>query len=161
MIQNIDSFSSDSIIIAATNHPKLLDSAVWRRFDTKLELNIPNQDVRKKIIEHFSNIMDNSFKTDSKKMNQLVKATANLSPDAIKSIFNIAARNCILQEKDRLLYSQVVLEIFVYITPENFTEKDAIKFMVNNLVSQREISQRLSISLRKVRSVYKEIKSNE
>lgn len=161
LIQNIDSFSSDSIIIAATNHPKLLDSAVWRRFDTKLELNIPNQDVRKKIIEHFSNIMDNSFKTDSKKMNQLVKATANLSPDAIKSIFNIAARNCILQEKDRLLYSQVVLEIFVYITPENFTEKDAIKFMVNNLVSQREISQRLSISLRKVRSVYKEIKSNE
>lgn len=160
LIQNIDNFSSDSIIIAATNHPRLLDSAVWRRFDTKLELKIPDQKVRKKMVENFSNIMDNNFKSDFKKINQLVKATANLSPDAIKSIFNTAAKNCILQGNNKLLYSQVILEIFIYNTLENFSEKNAIKFMISNLVTQREISDLLSISLRKVRSVYKEIKLN-
>ena len=161
LIQNIDDFPSDSIIIAATNHPKLLDSAIWRRFDTKLELDIPNKEVRKEIVEHFSNIMDNNFSSDSKKIRQLVRATDNLSPDAIESIFNIAAKNCILKGQDKLLYSQVILEIFIYITPENYSEKNAIKFMINNLVSQREISESLSLSMRRVRSVYKEVKSNE
>lgn len=161
LIQNIDDFPSDSIIIAATNHPKLLDSAIWRRFDTKLELDIPNKEVRKEIVEHFSNIMDNNFSSDSKKIRQLVRATDNLSPDVIKSIFNIAAKNCILKGQDKLLYSQVILEIFIYITPENYSEKNAIKFMINNLVSQREISESLSLSMRRVRSVYKEVKSNE
>ncbi|HAP6814341.1 TPA: AAA family ATPase, partial [Enterococcus faecium] len=36
LIQNIDSFSEDSILIAATNHSHLLDNAVWRRFDKVL-----------------------------------------------------------------------------------------------------------------------------
>ena len=38
LLQNVDSMSKDSLLLAATNHQQLLDSAVWRRFDYKLEI---------------------------------------------------------------------------------------------------------------------------
>src|SRR5205814_148318 len=41
-IQNLDALASHSVILAATNHRELLDSAVWRRFGYRLELNYPD-----------------------------------------------------------------------------------------------------------------------
>lgn len=160
LIQNIDAFDSNSILIAATNHPKLLDSAVWRRFDTKLELRLPDIGIRKKLIIHFSKIMPTDFEKDAKKVNKLVEATDQLTPDAIDTIFNKAAKNCLLRGNTKLSYAQLVLEIFIYKTPSKMNEEDAIKFMINNLVSQNDISDCLSISMRKIRAVYKEVKEN-
>ena len=44
LIQNIDSFSADSILIAATNHHELLDPAIWRRFSTVITLEKPQKE---------------------------------------------------------------------------------------------------------------------
>ena len=41
LLQEIDNFSSESILIAATNHPDLLDPAVWRRFDHRIHFDLP------------------------------------------------------------------------------------------------------------------------
>ena len=48
-IQNLDSLGSESVVLAATNHPQLLDSAVWRRFSYRLELNLPEAEVRREL----------------------------------------------------------------------------------------------------------------
>jgi SpoVK/Ycf46/Vps4 family AAA+-type ATPase len=40
-LQLMDDFSGDSLLVAATNHPRLLDSAVWRRFDEVLRFDMP------------------------------------------------------------------------------------------------------------------------
>lgn len=48
-LQNLDSLGSQNIIIAATNHEKLLDPAVWRRFTYTLSLSYPNPDQRLEI----------------------------------------------------------------------------------------------------------------
>jgi len=48
LLQNIDALDN-VILIAATNHPHLLDRAVWRRFQYKIEVPLPNEDSRKKI----------------------------------------------------------------------------------------------------------------
>lgn len=61
LIQNIDVFDPESILIAATNHPQLLDPAIWRTFDTKLQLPVPDESIREKLIKHFSRIMNNDF----------------------------------------------------------------------------------------------------
>jgi len=45
-IQNLDTLGTQSIVIAATNHEELLDSAIWRRFSYRLALNFPSQDQR-------------------------------------------------------------------------------------------------------------------
>ncbi len=48
-IQNLDTLGSHSIVIAATNHQELLDSAVWRRFSYRLALDFPTVDLREKM----------------------------------------------------------------------------------------------------------------
>ena len=40
-IQNLDSLGSQTVVIAATNHPELLDRAIWRRFTYRLEMQYP------------------------------------------------------------------------------------------------------------------------
>lgn len=48
-IQNLDSLGPQSIVLAATNHEELLDSAVWRRFGYRLELGFPAADLRRQM----------------------------------------------------------------------------------------------------------------
>jgi hypothetical protein len=52
-IQNLDSLGPQSIVLAATNHEGLLDSAVWRRFSYRLELILPTADLRRQLWQQF------------------------------------------------------------------------------------------------------------
>jgi SpoVK/Ycf46/Vps4 family AAA+-type ATPase len=42
-LQLLDHFSGNSLLLAATNHPALLDDAVWRRFDEVVDFRAPTQ----------------------------------------------------------------------------------------------------------------------
>jgi len=53
VIQGLDSLGGESVIIGATNHPHLLDPAIWRRFPYKIELHVPDRDVREAMWRHF------------------------------------------------------------------------------------------------------------
>lgn len=43
LLQSIDEWSSSSLLVAATNHPELLDPAIWRRFDTAVDFGVPDE----------------------------------------------------------------------------------------------------------------------
>lgn len=43
LLLNVDALPSYSVVIAATNHPELLDRAAWRRFQLRLELPLPDR----------------------------------------------------------------------------------------------------------------------
>jgi MoxR-like ATPase len=45
-LQNLDALGSETVVIAATNHPRLLDAAVWRRFSYRLEMTLPGTAIR-------------------------------------------------------------------------------------------------------------------
>ena len=51
LLLQIDDLPSHVVVICATNHPELLDRAVWRRFQIKLELAPPD---RNQIADYFS-----------------------------------------------------------------------------------------------------------
>jgi SpoVK/Ycf46/Vps4 family AAA+-type ATPase len=53
-IQNLDTLGTQSIVLAATNHSELLDSAIWRRFGYRLALDFPGADSRRTMWEHFA-----------------------------------------------------------------------------------------------------------
>lgn len=57
-IQNLDTLGSQSIVLAATNHENLLDSAVWRRFGYRLELSFPAADLRRQMWLQFLRLLD-------------------------------------------------------------------------------------------------------
>ncbi|MFG4070649.1 AAA family ATPase, partial [Escherichia coli] len=56
LLQNIDNLPEETILIAASNHENLLDSAVWRRFEYRISIGLPDFEVRKQLFEQYSNI---------------------------------------------------------------------------------------------------------
>jgi hypothetical protein len=57
-IQNLDTLGTQSIVIAATNHHELLDSAIWRRFSYRLALDYPSADLRQQMWVQFVRSME-------------------------------------------------------------------------------------------------------
>ncbi len=51
-LQFIESDSSDSLIIATTNSPRLLDRALYRRFEDVLYYGLPDDEDKKRLIEN-------------------------------------------------------------------------------------------------------------
>jgi SpoVK/Ycf46/Vps4 family AAA+-type ATPase len=54
LLKNIDRINlvkNGVILIGATNHPQLLDEAAWRRFDEVVEFSLPDEDMRKHILQ--------------------------------------------------------------------------------------------------------------
>ena len=51
-LQFIENDTSDNLIIAITNNPRLLDRALFRRFDDILHYNLPNTESRKRLISN-------------------------------------------------------------------------------------------------------------
>ncbi len=53
LLLELDRWPAHSIIAAATNHPDLLDPAVWRRFDLVLEISLPGERERTDLLEMY------------------------------------------------------------------------------------------------------------
>lgn len=53
LLQNLDQRRKFGVTIAITNHDKLLDPAVWRRFETHVHIGEPGGQARTKLIERF------------------------------------------------------------------------------------------------------------
>jgi hypothetical protein len=51
LIQQIDDWPSSSVLLAATNHPSLLDPAIWRRFELHIEFPLPDQAAITRFVE--------------------------------------------------------------------------------------------------------------
>lgn len=49
LLQNIDAFPESSVLIAATNHPELLDTAAWRRFGDNIKIRLPGREERRRL----------------------------------------------------------------------------------------------------------------
>ncbi len=58
LLMQIDALPSYTVVVAASNHSELLDRAVWRRFQFRLELPVPTQAQMKRYLEAFANRMD-------------------------------------------------------------------------------------------------------
>jgi SpoVK/Ycf46/Vps4 family AAA+-type ATPase len=53
LLQEIDDWPASGLLVAATNHPDLLDPAVWRRFDLIVEFPMPTEEqVRQVVMRH-------------------------------------------------------------------------------------------------------------
>jgi SpoVK/Ycf46/Vps4 family AAA+-type ATPase len=55
LIQEIDDWPSSGLLVAATNHPRLLDPAIWRRFELLAEFCLPDDRARQDLIARLLN----------------------------------------------------------------------------------------------------------
>lgn len=51
LIQQIDDWPPSQVLLAATNHPDLLDPAIWRRFDLHVDFPLPDEAAIRRFIE--------------------------------------------------------------------------------------------------------------
>lgn len=63
-----DSLPSYTIVIGASNHPELLDRAVWRRFQIRVELPMPDTQAIGRWLRMFEHKNKFSFKVDLKEL---------------------------------------------------------------------------------------------
>ncbi len=93
-LQFIEQDNSDSIIIAATNNQKLLDPALFRRFDDVIHYSIPTTTEIKRIYQHKILSYQPSFKIAS----DLVNSSVSLSHAEIINICDDAIKDSILND---------------------------------------------------------------
>lgn len=51
LLKELESCPVTCIVIGATNHPELLDKAIWRRFDRNIEITLPKKEQRKLLFQ--------------------------------------------------------------------------------------------------------------
>lgn len=91
-LQFIEQDSSESIIIAATNNQKLLDQALFRRFDDVLHYTMPTPEEIRRLFELKLGVYDKDFSvTDS-----LMRKAIGLSHAEIIRVCDDAIKNSIL-----------------------------------------------------------------
>jgi SpoVK/Ycf46/Vps4 family AAA+-type ATPase len=94
-LQFIERDTSDSIIVAATNSPQLLDRALFRRFDDVMYYEYPTENERKELIK---NILG-SWMPLKITWNEIIEKSKNLSHAEIDQACRDGIKNAILNEK--------------------------------------------------------------
>jgi SpoVK/Ycf46/Vps4 family AAA+-type ATPase len=52
LLMELEDWPTSSIVIATSNHPELLDKAIWRRFDHTIEMSLPGLEQRLELLKH-------------------------------------------------------------------------------------------------------------
>ncbi|UUX35162.1 AAA family ATPase [Fundicoccus culcitae] len=156
LLQNIDSFSNSSILIAATNTPSLLDNAVWRRFDTKIELKLPDRMIRKELVREYLSDFSNNIISNDKQMDILCDIFEGETPANIQNIIVSAIKKCIIHNKNSVLFTDILYECLIHKYGSHLEYSNSVLYLRNYGVTQKDISETLDISVRQVRNVLKE-----
>ncbi|RLE45487.1 MAG: ATP-binding protein [Candidatus Methanomethylicota archaeon] len=102
-IDEINLVNDGVILIAATNHPSLLDPAVWRRFDKIVEFPEPGEAIRRRIFEISLSKVDGNFDLD-----ELVKETEGFTGAEIKLVVREAVLKALLDGRKNLTQQDLI-----------------------------------------------------
>ena len=155
LIQNIDGFDNASILVAATNHHEMLDPAIWRRFNTVLELPLPDMDTIASLVRLVLQGQNNDILTSAKRTKIIVKELNGLSHSTIRTILANAIRQIVLSASDNTMLSECALlkEIFMYKHHSMCNDAELIIYMLNNGISHLRLHNTLQLPLRLIRNI--------
>lgn len=103
-LQFIEHDDSDSIIVAATNHPTLLDRALMRRFDSVIRYSLPTKVVALNVLRNRLAL----FRTSTIKWTTVQRATDGLSHAELVRACETAAKGAFLERRTILETAEVI-----------------------------------------------------
>lgn len=124
LLLQIDRLPSHTVVITASNHPELLDRAVWRRFQMKLQLPPPTKEQRIKFIESFEKRSGFKFKIA---YNTLADKLTGVSFSEIEEFCLDVLRHCILnhaQDNPKEIIKSRLLNLARRFVPEKREQKN-------------------------------------
>ncbi|EGQ8219936.1 AAA family ATPase [Vibrio parahaemolyticus] len=127
LLQCLDRRKEQGIVVATTNHESLLDPAVWRRFQNKIRVVVPNSETRIKVIKAYLSPMT----LEESQLDFLNLILTDFSPADIKNCIEFIKRFTIINESNSVdLYKSIRSYFFIN---ANFTNE-----IVNTLVNEDE-----------------------
>jgi SpoVK/Ycf46/Vps4 family AAA+-type ATPase len=106
-LQFLEQDESDSLVLAATNHVRLLDRALFRRFDAVLEYSLPTGEIAASVMRARLGLLD----TSGVNWNAAAKAAEGLSHAEIAMACEQAAKNAILDRSTSVRDSELALAL--------------------------------------------------
>ncbi len=103
-LQFIEQDNSDSLIIAATNNPRLLDRALFRRFDDVLYYNNPEEEERKALV---ANVLG-TFMSTKFAWKNVLQISDGLSHAEIDHACRDAIKEAILTDRKKISANQLL-----------------------------------------------------
>lgn len=103
----VEQDASESIIVAATNHPELLDKALYRRFDDIIRFEKPGQDQIRKLIENRLAVFD----TDSLDWADITAVADGLSSAEVTRACEDAAKEAVLHHDTKIMTALITKAI--------------------------------------------------
>jgi SpoVK/Ycf46/Vps4 family AAA+-type ATPase len=158
LLQNIDALDPATVVVAATNHPELLDPAVWRRFEFTLKLDYPDADMRRSIWVQALG----KFAPEEQELMRLVDLSDGMSGAAIKVVANDVARVAI-KDGGRRPPLPVILRrlarILWYASHERFrndaSEMASLREWAPDVFTLRALGELFEVSTRQVTNAIK------
>lgn len=160
MLQNMDEYCQEGIMIAATNHHELLDRAVWRRFQTVIEMPKPGKEEIKMLLSHLPEVMDYS-EVKPRHWEKIVHALLGLSYSDIKNIMKNMVKKAVLKDREKIGFTEVLAEIYLFKNHGDFTMEELLQYLLNNGVSQQQAANYFEVSVRQIRNKIGRIENNE
>lgn len=95
-MQMLDLYNGDSILIAATNHQQMLDTALWRRFDEILYFDLPDLTQRKALFVKYLHVFQ---KIEKQNISNLARKTKGYSGAEIAQICQDSIRKAVVENR--------------------------------------------------------------
>jgi SpoVK/Ycf46/Vps4 family AAA+-type ATPase len=97
-LQFLENDNSQSIIIAATNHPDMLDKALFRRFDDVIKYELPDEQIIRELLE--TRLSSFTLRWDN--WNPIIQTSKDLSQAEIVNAANEAAKIAVISNQDSI-----------------------------------------------------------
>lgn len=152
LLQNMDAMPKHCVLIAATNHPELLDRAVWRRFLQKVEVKMPKDKELVDLIRLFCGEDQDKIADLILNTKGMINLFEEISPSDMKNLFDRAKVKGILEGQNDLSISHLLFSIYELQNGEK-SENEFIFYLKSKGLTQRAINELTGISLRKIKSL--------
>jgi SpoVK/Ycf46/Vps4 family AAA+-type ATPase len=94
------------LLLAATNHPQLLDYAAWRRFDKVLQFPLPDMEMRRRILDKILSRIDADVDT-----RELSELTEGYSGSDLRLVVREAVLAALLEERKHICQEDLLKSI--------------------------------------------------
>ncbi len=160
LLQNIDDYCKDGILIAATNHQELLDNAIWRRFQSVIEMPRPGIPEIKQMMDLLPDFLDTSHIKENQ-WKKIYQSMEGLSYSDIRNITNNLSKKAVLNENKVLEIESVIAEVYLFRMHGDYTKEDMALFMLDCAVPKNRIVSYTGLSRRKIDQLEGSVKDHE
>lgn len=159
LLQNIDALSHGTVVLAATNHPQLLDPAIWRRFAYRIEVGLPDDDqINALLASRLGN-----FATQ-KEIETVVSLCSGLSGALIEQAARDSVRAAVLASRKIIDVADLARRLVRSQDGERpLNVEDEIRLLRNRapqLFDYRTLHSLFGVSMRRITQVFKEQKDD-